>query len=305
MGRNRNRKKNVGGMPQLTRTSKNQPETADHTGDPQHSGTLGNAISGKPCNPSTPPKDSDANDHSSQSPYWKKRETWNFIVQTLLLIVGVYVAKIYSCQLGQMVESNSINREALENVQRAFVRVTGITVDHGAIQTPGGVQGHWEIGAHWENSGSTPALNVIQSFDVKNLSDEPDETTFVGGHNPSEYVPSVIGPRAPQDSGILRRPENFIFGGLSPPTKSHPTVIAVGERPIAWGWIAYKDAFDSSHVTEFCQELIEVRSSINRPINAPVGSGLSFRWDGCKHHNCQDKYCSDYNSISDLLEMKR
>src|SRR5438132_107630 len=67
--------------------------------------------------PIPPAESRDPNYNSKPAP----RTNWQTIIEIAVFLVGIYVAYIYSGQLNQMIESNRINRDALQSVQRAFV----------------------------------------------------------------------------------------------------------------------------------------------------------------------------------------
>jgi hypothetical protein len=103
----------------------------------------------------------------------------------------------------------------------------------------------------------------------------------------------VIGPRESHAIGPVEKGEDFL--PVSKPVSG--SSIAVFPVPLAghrffWGWVAYRDVFPGTkrHLTEFCRELGFVGY---RPSNQNVS--LSF--DSCRHHNCTDESCEDYEEI--------
>jgi hypothetical protein len=109
-------------------TPKSQDNTTNHANDVQNGGGLGNALPSESRNLPPPPEHGDTDQNTSQPPWWKQQKNWHFFTQIVLLLVGVYVAWIYSRQLDQMIESNHLNQEALVSVQRAFVQWGGFSI---------------------------------------------------------------------------------------------------------------------------------------------------------------------------------
>jgi len=110
-------------------TPQGQDQTAKKTDKPQDGGALGNRLPPEGQKPPPPPEHNNPDDHSGQAPWWKRLEVWKFIGEMVLVVIGIYLACVYSGQLTQMIESNKINRESLTSVQRAFVTFQQINLD--------------------------------------------------------------------------------------------------------------------------------------------------------------------------------
>jgi hypothetical protein len=213
------------------------------------------------------------------------------IIQTAAVGVGTIVALIYIGQLCQMIKSNNINREALESVQRAFISFNHIQEERSLGRTAESPKEEhwWSITPVIENSGTTPAQEVIDFDAIDELTDEPKGDVFIG--NAKDFSIASIGPKNVQGMGVLNREESFIFGRDL--TDLSSVRLAPRDKPIfVWGWIAYRDTFPKTkaHVTEFCAKLV----------NLTVMTDKSLRWvmGTCKTHNCTDEYCEDYETIS-------
>jgi hypothetical protein len=195
-------------------------------------------------------------------------------------------------------ESNQINRESLETVQRSYLVFDQINGGKIGTLIPIGTD-IWQFTPIWENVGNTPATPVIQDNFTQLLNDEPSEKQFIGTE--PEYPMFQIGPHT-HIGGIARTiHEPALFEAM--------VGVPNGKKFISWGWMIYKDVLPKTepHVTEFCVELkmlgfqvpIELdKSGVPKALpNTPP----HFDWQGCKTHNCVDKQCKDYETIVQLL----
>ena len=82
-----------------------------------------------------------------------------YALEVAAVLVGGLVAYIYLGQLGEMIQSNKINREALEAVQRAFVFLSLQSKDV-APDILGADKSILEFPVVLENSGATPTKNL-------------------------------------------------------------------------------------------------------------------------------------------------
>lgn len=110
----------------------------------------------------------------------------------IVISVAIVAAVVYFGQLTAMQESNQINRESLESVQRAFIGFQNV----GMQRTVFGTSGREHIltfdGAI-ENSGTTPAIQTVDFFNAQLLSKEPDQAEFAGAIR--DEMPATIGPK--------------------------------------------------------------------------------------------------------------
>jgi len=225
----------------------------------------------------------------------------------LVFLMTLAIALIYKGQLGQMIESNQINRESLTSVQRAFVSFQRF--EYFRLQDPDHSNVHnWDILADFDNNGATSAIDVIGILQVQELPAEPTDEQFRG---PYTHFPTIsIPPKSTRAVRIPRPiPEPLIFGvDLGPViTIKSPTQTHFNRHLFVWSWIYYRDVFreTESHVTEFCNQLtgINLLTQNYNPSASPWAPGnLNFTYAGCSNHNCDDKQCKDYATIVKLAE---
>jgi hypothetical protein len=202
-------------------------------------------------------------------------------------------------QLGAMIESNSINRTALESVQRAFVSRTGFDLRKTVIRTADREDLRLTVVANWQNGGATPALGVIHSLSIDELSSEPSGDTFIG--NAATESPEFIGPKGPMAYKV-DKPLSFFTGGVQPGFIA--PMIKSNRKIFLWGWVLYRHIFPKTrpHLTEFCVHLVEAGTMIPRPTNKniPALPDVDLTWEGCASHNCVDEDCPEYEKIKEL-----
>ena len=198
-----------------------------------------------------------------------------------------------------MIDSNKINREALETVQRASMNYTFLNDSLEIKKLVDGDVTNVVFVLNWENSGSTPAIDLATSFNGKvepppaNRSQiSPTEEEFIGIlNNPAR---ETIGPRAPLQSRRLSMAAIPILGkGYFEP---HPAVnegLRMQLVPLLWSWVVYRDVFSGTPIrlSEWCGYISDVRRTAN-PTLAP-----DFTVEPCAKHNCTDQYCEDYEQI--------
>jgi hypothetical protein len=233
-----------------------------------------------------------------------------FITAASTVVIAVLTGFYVHYSRGQWVamrESNKINKEALESVQRANVVFVTVHDQRGDAPTPAGkTELIWQFTPLWENVGNTAAATVIQAFFAKSQAVEPDEQQFMG---PSEdYTPFQIGPRSRQQGSTVTLPQAVVMAARSdlPVGPNGPPVDV--RKNYSWGWLIYRDVFPDTkpHITEFCLHLIQAETNLPQktfggfariPIAPPPNLQVFLTWEGCKAHNCADQYCKDYNSI--------
>jgi len=207
-----------------------------------------------------------------------------------VIILGVYTT-VNACQLGAMLESNRINREALISVQRAVIGFKEISssriVRYSATGQP---SNWWRINVSLENAGATTGISTTQHFKGCILPSEPDETLFKGGPVDPSYRVSYVGPKAMLQTGAILKPESFFPVGQR--------TIPGNEKRVLWGWVYYRDIFANTepHVTEYCDVLNGIGT-------APNGT-IAFAYDECERHNCTDKDCPDYGQIVEMVNKR-
>jgi hypothetical protein len=217
--------------------------------------------------------------------------TAKFFMELAALVVVILYTIFARGQLKQMIESNRINREALDSVQRAFVNFQSIGIVKRVSVKPSDIS--WDIFVNWQNSGGTQALHALQLFRACILPGEPNEQLFkeaISGK--AAYI--YIAPKATQQTGYVNKEESFLpVSGPIPPN----------QQRFFWGWIFYQDIFSNEpinsepHVTEFCAFLS--RWGISAANGSPT-----FDYNACPSHNCADKDCEDYNDIVQMVANK-
>ena len=146
--------------------------------------------------------------------------------------------------------------ESFGSVQRAFIKLGAINNTHALERTNLGTQGLWLDSVMWENIGNTPAVGVVGAFSVDELPNgEPDGEIFLGSKVPDHLTSFTIGPRSQQQSGQLRKPDQFFTDGIDTARTTPLT-----RNIYFWGWTVYRDTFPftKSHLTEFCLKVSTV-----------------------------------------------
>jgi hypothetical protein len=262
---------------QESNTPQGQDNTTDRANDAQNGSALRNPSLGIGGNPPPPPEHTNADNHSGQPLRRRILDYLRFGAEIIILVVTIRIACIYSAQLFQMVESNRINRDALESVQRAFVsprRVEVTPIPDNKSKQAVGVQ----IEFGWDNNGTTPAKTLTQHISTR-WDDKPIPDNF---DFPDEWLPgeehitnpTYIGPKSSLGGGIFIVPVPILMA------------IQKGTRHVYyWGWAKYHDVFSQEHLTEVCFEL--------KSNGTPLGStsNFPFRLDECTKHNCIDEDC--------------
>jgi hypothetical protein len=281
-------------------TPQGQDNTAKDTNQSKNKGRDSKSVATGPKSTPTSEKEdkSESPNNSSKAMAWlKKHVTPTLVVEILVFLVATYVACIYSRQLNEMIESNRLNRESLESVQRAFINIS--VIKHLRLTEKDGSHA-WSVSPLVENSGTTPATMVINRVHWSALPQEPDDLTFKG--NEQNFPVSTIGPKGQMQLGPLFETEAFIFGAdfgdLIPPIKPLNTKPR-GKPVFIWIWIGYRDIFDHPHVTESCAEILETMYV------SPDGKDIQWTPRNCYHHNCTDKNCEDYQAIEGLIPKRR
>jgi hypothetical protein len=182
-------------------------------------------------------------------------------------------------EVNTMRESNRINREALESVQRAFVLpgdVDPTVIGNNSTQSV-------RFSFRWNNSGTTPTkglrTHVNYRWDVQELPiDFPFSDLWEEGR-PHVQTPALLGPKASTAVDVGPVPAQVVNG-----------VVQHYYHLNFWGWARYRDVFRDTpeHLTEFCYELI--------PFDVQIGKDsttIKYRLDNCTRHNCYDNECKE------------
>jgi hypothetical protein len=180
-----------------------------------------------------------------------------------------------------MKESNEINRDALQSVQRAYVNFS-TTIDINVMFDPITHKvDSWNFMIPVENSGTTPTRGMtahVERYESKGKM--PDDFAFPDTPGvPSQLI--VLGPKAnTRMSPVGVRPES---------------IEALESIPRGWhvyfyGWAKYHDVFARTpeHITKFCYELAQINGS---PYAPKAGEKPYTYYETCPRHNCTDEEC--------------
>lgn len=107
--------------------------------------------------PPKPGKEDRCHCKPDQTPWWK------YMLELAIFLVGAYVAYIYFGQLQQMIDSNQINRDSLQDVQRAFLSFDSILTPTITYRDSTGKEfDSIRFSIKMVNSGNTPAITDKQ-----------------------------------------------------------------------------------------------------------------------------------------------
>jgi hypothetical protein len=195
----------------------------------------------------------------------------------LAAIVGLCGLAYLRGQLGAMIESNKINREALVSVQRAFVNI-GKNMQENQVIIPGQAEVKtWEFRPKLGNSGVTPTKNARNHANFLPLNEMfPENFQFFDIGQQSPEVPFILGPKEDTTGALLEVPFDRVKDVRDKKAKL-----------FFYGWVIYEDIFPETpkHISMFCIELVDVRGEL-KP-NTPY----ALAWGLCPRHNCADDEC--------------
>jgi hypothetical protein len=277
------------------------PKAEHNSSDHRNNASDGGAFSHNSTtenNPSAPTEQSDATNHSKQAPWWQDK---HFVVQLLIFATTVVIACIYRGQLHQMNESNSINSEGLQSVQRSLVNFGGLQLGVRLVGPPDGKT--WlgnEIAVAWANGGNTPAKSMVIRGNVQAWRGNLPEGFGFPENNVNS--PAVIGPKSVYGINVTVSKTDLLDAWRG------------NSRIFFWGSVLYKDVFkgDPDRLSEFCAEMTHVAlNPMVTPAPTPTPGQpvpgapavdpdtlnlAGFQWQACKEHNCYDDDCKDYAS---------
>jgi hypothetical protein len=230
--------------------------------------------------------------------WWSKireTKTSNGIVAICTIVIAIatiayFIVSYFQWQAA--LESNKINRESLQSVQRPFLLFEGI--EGGIVTTHTASSEHEDLRLHAKilNAGNTTANELSRNLFGGSLANEPTERQFKGdGRTP--IIKGVLGPKAFHFTGDVVVPSAFF--GLDKARTTRPVQPIRSERGFyLWGWVVYRDVFPGTkvHVTEFCQILTTITQK--------ELSSASFEFTDCKQHNCADGECDDYKELVEM-----
>jgi hypothetical protein len=165
--------------------------------------------------------------------------------------------------VGKMVEANSINREALQAGQRAYVSfmVIGDAIQVNFVKDSAGNVTAWRLRNGTENTGNTPAWELVHRINAYwDTGELPNDFNYPdAGTQTVEYV-STLAAKA-----RIYSPEITI---------SQSVIKEVYEGSLhlyLYGWATYRDVFSGTpvHRTEFCHE-IRIREIVGDRVSLAV-----------------------------------
>ena len=169
------------------------------------------------------------------------------ILTLVIALSNIGYDVVASRQLGAMKESNDINRENVESVQRALVSYSGSPLP--IQRLTGNRVSKITLIFRWGNDGVTSAINCKSRVNWITIPDDlPDNFSFpdIGSFKPKQfYIPPKGVANAPADIDIdwLKKTNTGTY------------------RRFTWGWITYDDIF---HGTKSISQNSATNSSTSR-----------------------------------------
>jgi hypothetical protein len=147
-------------------------------------------------------------------------------------------------QVSQMKETVKITRETLTSTQRAFVSFKDITIVKVSYPKSHKILS-WRVIVNVENSGNTPALNMLSQVYRKTIENPavPLSQDYIFTVKPE---PISLGPRAAVGIGPLEIPIDELM-----------EVYNHTKRLYIYGFVTYEDIMENTptHTTRFCLEV--------------------------------------------------
>src|SRR6267154_4222110 len=126
----------------------------------------------------------------------------------VIMVSSIFYTVYAKRQWKVMRESNAINRESLESVQRAFISFHQIEASR--LTGPDNFDEHyWKFTADFENGGTTPAIDAISTFGIQDFPSEPTEEQFQG--KVGTFQRTYIAPKATTSIGPQSKPEERVL----------------------------------------------------------------------------------------------
>jgi hypothetical protein len=216
---------------------------------------------------------------------WKNMTLANKLMVSFTGVIAlctVIYAVVAYFQWTALIESNKINRDALESVQRAYVNFS-TAVETTIVLDPYTHKANtWKFTVPMENSGVTPTRRMIAHADQWNNHDRlPDDFTYPDtGNLAPQLIP--LGPKGKTGLGPISITPDVIEALESVPTGG-------SWHLYFYGWAKYRDVFPGTpeHITKFCYEMTQVSGNPYFPKKEEMYSYFS----ACPHHNCTDEEC--------------
>jgi hypothetical protein len=178
-------------------------------------------------------------------------------------------------------ESNRINRESLQSVQRAFVFVPDIQAVRIDDETDSTKAVSINFSVSFSNNGTTPTRKMTEhnSF-LWIIPPLPNDFSFPDlwdETKPKVNTPFALGPKMSASTTAMSVPAEVISL-----VKKHQTHLYI------WGWVKYNDIFPHTpeHITRFCSEITGFTGD---PLNRQL-TGVKLISENCGQ-NCYDEEC--------------
>jgi hypothetical protein len=212
-----------------------------------------------------------------------------------VVLVGItgYYTHYAALQHSAMVESNRINREALETVQRAFISLNNFDAKIMTEPTNSFQMSEVTFYPFWKNSGTTPGVKAKDYDNAITMKSTLPEDFAFPDHDP------VSGKERPAGSEGTNR--HIMYYPPQAVTGAHPlwfnreqvTEFQANRLHLyMYGWTKYHDVFNDTpeHVTMFCYEVTRIVVIPPTPATPPP-TNLLVSMEQCSKHNCVDDTC--------------
>jgi hypothetical protein len=192
---------------------------------------------------------------------------------TLALVVFTYL-------LVRVADRAEESSRAAQRAFLSFVGTSGAKILDPTAKKVVGVQ----MSARWENSGTTPAKDVVSLVNWQPWPYELPARFDFADLMHADRVRFVIGAKG---EGTI--PFNIPIDTIEQTRKGQTHMYV-------WGWATYHDIFPGTvtRLTEFCGEITNVTTSVVDITDSSTNIG--WQVSVCKAHNCFDEECPDYKS---------
>jgi hypothetical protein len=236
-----------------------------------------------------------------------RQQIWNFLFAGKAGFWTAIFTGMLTLFTYMMVQVSKTTNETARSSERAFLSFGGVTIGPKMMTEDMLTWRGYEITLNWNNSGTTPAKNLVFQANIKPwpISEElPQSYEFPLA---SEKSRGTVGPKANYGANV------FIPRGILEDAYHGK------ERVYLWGTIVYKDIFenDPDRLTEFCVEITRLTTAWSQPpkpdknnttpsqgpipIDNPNAMLVGFQTPACRDHNCYDNDCKDYqDKIKDM-----
>jgi hypothetical protein len=186
-------------------------------------------------------------------------------------------------------DTNGINREALQTVQRAYMVVESQPHFVEVEKDPKSREiTKYRFQMIMENLGNTPTSNLKYHVNIVAINQPlPDDFQYPN----FAHDGTVCGPNSPQkecaDVYAAAGPKVMVWSPYLDLTSDYVSAIKQrGYHVYFYGRVDYKDRFEWTppRVTEYCTELMKIEP----------GETPRLDWGVCAKHNCTDEDCTDY-----------